>query len=213
MARRLLFRLPVIRSFLAVLPDFGIETENAAVMPYQLDSKFLDDIWKEVIRATNEEAMVLAVDSSLKAPKIVYIAEQPEVPKLAAPIVAEIIYYVDKKSWALGKIEKVSMDRPRIIQVYPAAFQRRFPKWMNRPPKAFNELAYGSIAHEFFHETLLQQYVPPEYHHCAMLNRGTLLKVLQFIDQRLGTGTQIADTVIGYAKGQCKKDFGGRVHF
>lgn len=213
MARRLLLCLSIVCIFLAALPAFGIEIENAAIMPYQLDPKFIEDIWKEVIRATNEEAMILKVEPDLEAPKIIYVSKQLEVPKLAPPVAAEITYWIDKKIWDEEKIEKVLMDRPRVIRIYPAAFQRYFPKRMNRPPEAFGELAYGFITQEFFHETLLQQYVSPDFHHCAMLGRGTLLKALQFIDRRLNTGTRIADTIIEHTEGQCEKDSGGRIRF
>lgn len=213
MARCLSVFFTALCIFLITLPAFGLDIENAAAMPYKLDTKFIEDIWKEVIRVTNEEAMVIKVEPDIKAPKIIYVAEQPKVPKWSPPIAAKITYSVDNKVWIEKKIEKVLMDRPRVIRIYPVAFERRFPEWMNRLPEIFGELAYGFITQEFFHETLLQQYISPDFHHCAMISRGTLLKVLQFIDQRLNTGKQITDIIIGHTEGQCEKDSGGRIRF
>ncbi|MBI2635631.1 MAG: hypothetical protein HYW79_03800 [Parcubacteria group bacterium] len=190
--------------FLVIPPVFRPEIENAADMPYRLDQKFIEDIWKKVIRLTNEEAIILKVEPDIKAPKIIYISEQPRVSRRGLLIAAKITYYVDKKILDEEKIQKVLLDYPRVIRIYPAAFL---------PLEMAGELVYGFIAQEFFHETLLQQYVLPDYHHCAMIYRGTLLKALMFIDGRLGTGKRITDTVIKHTKAQCEEDSGGRIRF
>ena len=105
------------------------------------------------------------------------------------------------------------MNKPRTINIYPAAFEEHFPEYLRTPPKFFPAQAYGIIAQELFHEALFRQRVSPDYHHCAMIFRGTLERTLRFIDARLGTGSKVTEAILGYTKGQCEKDSGGRIRF
>ena len=193
-------------AFFASSPAFALALENADKMPALLDAKFIAEIWKEVIRVTNEEAPVLKLDEKMVMPKITYAGAPP---KGREKVMAEIDTMVDK----YGKVdlEKSSFA----VAVYSTAFFRHLPEWVSKgePPKFFPEQAYGAIAHEFFHKTLSYQYVSGDYQHCAMVFRGTLEKVLQFIDERTVNGTKVTEAVMGHVRGQCEKDSGGRIIF
>ncbi len=193
-------------AFFAAAPAFALAIENADKMPYSLDEKFIAEIWKEVIRVTNEEAPVLKLDEKMPMPKITYGGAPP---KGREKVMAEIDTMVDK----YGKVdlEKSSFA----VTIYSTVFFRHLPDWMSEanPPKFFPEQAYGVIAHEFFHKTLSYQYVSDDYQHCAMIFRNTLEKVARLIDARTINGTKVTEAVMGHVKGQCEKDSGGRIIF
>lgn len=174
-------------AFFAAAPALALEIENADEMPYPLDVKFIAEIWKETIRVTNEEAKVIRVEDDLKPPRIVYVDPPPEESKG---------HYADIEYWQGEKSGRVNMEKPRSIQIFRLAFETKVPYRV-----------YGSIAQEFFHETLLHQYVTPELQHCIMLSRGTLEKVLRFIDLRLGTGSAITDSLMANTYSYCQLDY------
>lgn len=189
-----------------VLPLSALEIEHAGAMPHPLDEKFIAEIWQEVIRVTNAEAPILKVDENLSQPRIGY-AEAPATSQ--EKTMAETDAWVDKYGQIL--LERSSFA----ITIYRAAFFRHLPEWMagGEGQQFFPEQAYGVVAHEFFHKTLSYQYISGDNQHCTMIFRGTLKKVLQFIDKRLGTGTKVTEAVMAHVQGQCEKDSGGRVRF
>ena len=199
----------LIVAILFTTPTYALEIENASKMPYQLDPAFIEEIWREVIRATNDEAPVMKITDDLKPPRIVFDPNYYPAPPgnfIRIRIIADITYYIDPKSgWAI-------LDKPRHITLYRDAFLE-YSSDLSKDPEFFPEKAYGAIAQEFFHEALFNQYVTPGYHHCAMIFRGTLEKVLSFIDQRLGTGSRITESLMSHTKGQCERDSGGKVKF
>ena len=161
---KLVFGVVVIFSSSA-LPAFSLEIENAGKMPYPLDTKFIEEIWQDVIRVTNKEALMLKVDPTIRPPKIIYIDHPP---KGQETYMAVIVYYY------LGNDNEPLVSVPRVIHLYPLPFREEM-----------SGLPYGALAQEFFHETLIHQRVSMYAQHCAMLSRGTLEKVLRFIDARL----------------------------
>ena len=167
-------------------PALALEIENAEKIPYQLDTKFIEGIWKKVIQVTNDEAFILRVPEDAKMPPVVYVDPQP---KGSEASLAGIRYEYYE---ATGE---VVLATPRVIRLYKRAFRESMPG-----------LPYGSIAQEFFHEALIYQHVSMDWQHCTMLNRKTLVKVLEFIDAHLGTGRAVTDKILADTEAQCLEE-------
>ncbi len=183
----------------------ALEIENSKEMPHPLNTKFIEEVWQEVIRIYNDKSIWFDVDAKHKPPKIVYLEAPPDAVLGSRPKLAEI-GCTDNK-------EEINLKCDRTIWLYRDAFYEHFPEWKKTAPVFFAEQAYGALAQEFFHEALLHNPISTRYHHCAMINWDVLIKATQFIDVRMSTGPRVANAIVGYTKGQCEKESGGRIKF
>ena len=185
MRRYLLLAILILGTVLSPMQAKAAEIVNAEKMPYALNSAFIDELWRVVVSAVNDEAVALRVPPDAKAPKLIYEPIQPE----GRPeMYAEIEYAYNKSTL------EVVLSRPRVIYLYP------------RPFAISPALAYGAIAQEFLHEAMLHQEIIPEFQHCLMIGRGTLAVAMKFIDLRLGTGKLAQKTLHNVTATQCTDD-------
>lgn len=183
---------------LLLAPVSALEIKNAEKMPHSLDPVLLDEIWREVVKTTNDAAFFVKIEGSPKPPRVIYAKgpcqeDGPGIAPCGDDITNAEIVYVSRKSGS------VRIDIPREVYIYKRAFG-----YKDNP-----DFPYGAIAQEMFHEADFLQYgvyAVPELQHCGMISRGALEKVLNFIDARLGSGTKVRDAILEETRVQCRVD-------